>query len=128
MPHCFSISDRRRSSSYWLIRRTRSTGTVAAGGHALVGHAACLFAGCVLVRKRQAGRLSLDGYEFDTGPTVLTLPDLLADLVGAVGEELDDWVTLDKLDPAYRARFADRTWYRYRPRASEDDTAAIVPY
>ncbi len=27
-----------------------------------------------------------------------------------------------------RARFPDRTWYRYRPRASDDDTVAIVPY
>jgi phytoene desaturase len=55
----------------------------------------------------RAGKLSLEGYEFDTGPTVLTMPDLLADLVGSVGEELDDWLTLDKLDPAYRAHFPD---------------------
>jgi phytoene desaturase len=55
----------------------------------------------------RAGRLSLDGYEFDTGPTVLTLPDLLTDLLGTVGEDLDDWLTLDRLDPAYRAHFAD---------------------
>lgn len=55
----------------------------------------------------RAGRLRLNGYEFDTGPTVLTMPDLLADLAGSVGEELDDWLTLDRLDPAYRAHFAD---------------------
>jgi phytoene desaturase len=55
----------------------------------------------------RAGRLRLRGYEFDTGPTVLTMPDLLADLVGSVGEELDDWITLRRLDPAYRAHFAD---------------------
>jgi phytoene desaturase len=55
----------------------------------------------------RAGKLSLEGYEFDTGPTVLTMPDLLADLVGCVGEELDDWLTLTKLDPAYRAHFPD---------------------
>jgi phytoene desaturase len=55
----------------------------------------------------RAGRLAIDGYEFDTGPTVLTLPDLLADVLGTVGEELDDWLTLDRLDPAYRAHFAD---------------------
>jgi phytoene desaturase len=55
----------------------------------------------------RAGRLSLDGYEFDTGPTVLTMPDLLADLVGSVGENLDDWLPLNRLDPAYRAHFAD---------------------
>ena len=54
-----------------------------------------------------AGRLSLDGYEFDTGPTVLTMPDLLADLLGTVGEELDAWLELTRLDPAYRAHFPD---------------------
>jgi len=47
------------------------------------------------------------GYTFDTGPTVLTMPSLIADALGAVGEELDDWLDLRRLDPAYRARFAD---------------------
>jgi phytoene desaturase len=55
----------------------------------------------------RAGKLILEGYEFDTGPTVLTMPDLLADLLGSVGEELDDWLTLDRLDPAYRAHYPD---------------------
>jgi phytoene desaturase len=55
----------------------------------------------------RAGRLDVDGYGFDTGPTVLTMPDLLADLVGSVGENLDDWLPLSRLDPAYRAHFAD---------------------
>jgi phytoene desaturase len=55
----------------------------------------------------RAGRLSLDGFEFDTGPTVLTLPELLADLLGTVGEELDSWLRLTRLDPAYRAHFPD---------------------
>ncbi|MGC9669455.1 phytoene desaturase family protein [Planosporangium sp. 12N6] len=55
----------------------------------------------------RAGKLSLDGYSFDTGPTVLTMPDLLADLVGCVGEDLDDWLPLSRLDPAYRAHFPD---------------------
>ena len=46
-------------------------------------------------------------YQLDTGPTVLTMPDLLADCFAAVGESLSDWVTLRPLDPAYRAQFAD---------------------
>ncbi|TDB69767.1 phytoene desaturase [Micromonospora sp. KC723] len=48
-----------------------------------------------------------DGYEFDTGPTVLTMPDLIAEALGAVGEELDDWLDLIPLDPAYRAHYPD---------------------
>jgi phytoene desaturase len=65
----------------------------------------------VLERENQpggrAGRLTVDGYEFDTGPTVLTMPDLIAELLGTVGEELSDWLELTRLDPAYRAHFAD---------------------
>ncbi|WP_433081620.1 phytoene desaturase family protein [Dactylosporangium sp. CA-052675] len=55
----------------------------------------------------RAGRLVLDGYEFDTGPTVLTMPELLADLLGTVGEDLAAWLPMSKLDPAYRAHFPD---------------------
>ena len=55
----------------------------------------------------RAGRLSLDGYEFDTGPTVLTMPDLIAEPLAAVGEELTDWLELTPLDPAYRAFYPD---------------------
>src|SRR5690606_5344212 len=55
----------------------------------------------------RAGRMSVGGYEFDTGPTVLTAPDLLAGPLHAVGEELDDWLSLTRLDPAYRAYFPD---------------------
>jgi phytoene desaturase len=55
----------------------------------------------------RAGRLSIDGYQFDTGPTVLTMPSLVAEALGAVGEELADWLSLTRLDPAYRAHFPD---------------------
>ncbi|MDP9182731.1 MAG: phytoene desaturase family protein [Actinomycetota bacterium] len=55
----------------------------------------------------RAGLLDDAGYAFDTGPTVLTMPDLLADALGAVGEELSDWLDLRPLDPVYRAFFPD---------------------
>ncbi|HEV7204370.1 MAG TPA: phytoene desaturase family protein [Jatrophihabitans sp.] len=67
----------------------------------------------VTVVEREAGpggRCGLihdHGYRFDTGPTVLTMPDLLAQPFAALGEELTDWLTLHRLDPAYRARFTD---------------------
>jgi len=54
-----------------------------------------------------AGRLCVDGYEFDTGPTILTVPDLIAEPLAAVGEDLDDWLELTRLDPAYRAHYPD---------------------
>ncbi len=59
----------------------------------------------------RAGRLDLhtpDGtYHVDTGPTVLTMPGLVAQALAAVGEELTDRLELLPLDPAYRASFAD---------------------
>jgi phytoene desaturase len=57
----------------------------------------------------RAGRLELDGYRFDTGPTVLTMPDLLADAFRCVDEDIADWLDLRPVSPAYRARFADGT-------------------
>ncbi len=55
----------------------------------------------------RAGRLSVDGFEFDTGPTVLTMPELIAEPMAAVGENLSDWLELSPLDPAYRAFYPD---------------------
>ncbi len=55
----------------------------------------------------RAGRLDLDGYQFDTGPTVLTMPELIEDALACVGESLSDRLDLIRVDPGYRARFAD---------------------
>ncbi|GAB2630837.1 phytoene desaturase family protein [Nocardia goodfellowii] len=53
------------------------------------------------------GRLDLNGYRIDTGPTVLTMPELLDELFDAVGERTRDRLDLDPVDPAYRAHYAD---------------------
>lgn len=55
----------------------------------------------------RAGLLEQGGYRIDTGPTVLTMPDIAAEAFAAVGEELGDRLDLVPLHPAYRARFAD---------------------
>jgi phytoene desaturase len=59
----------------------------------------------------RAGRLDVevaDGtYRFDTGPTVLTMPDLIADAFDCLGEEMSDWLTLEPVDPLYRSFFPD---------------------
>jgi phytoene desaturase len=55
----------------------------------------------------RAGLISDGGYSFDTGPTVLTMPDLIADAFASVDEEMSDWLTLDPVQPLYRAQFAD---------------------
>ena len=55
----------------------------------------------------RAGRVDLDGYQVDTGPTVMTMPDLADEAFAAVGESLHSRVELVALHPAYRASFAD---------------------
>lgn len=55
----------------------------------------------------RAGLLTRGGYRVDTGPTVLTMPDLADEAFAAVGENLRDSVDLIPLHPAYRALFAD---------------------
>ncbi|CAN5254998.1 phytoene desaturase family protein [soil metagenome] len=55
----------------------------------------------------RAGRLSIGGYEFDTGPTVLTMPDLIADALDCVGERMTDWLDLRPVTPLYRGFFPD---------------------
>src|SRR6476469_7480520 len=37
------------------------------------------------------------------------MPELVQQPLAAVGEDLADWLTLHRLDPAYRARFSDGT-------------------
>ncbi|MEV8420241.1 phytoene desaturase [Streptomyces niveus] len=55
----------------------------------------------------RAGRVEHGGYRIDTGPTVLTMPDLVDEAFAAVGDTLADRLDLVPLHPAYRARFAD---------------------
>jgi phytoene desaturase len=55
----------------------------------------------------RVGRLDVDGYRLDTGPTVLTMPDLIDEAFAAVGESTADRMLLEPVEPAYRAMFAD---------------------
>ncbi|MCU1688309.1 MAG: crtI, partial [Jatrophihabitantaceae bacterium] len=62
----------------------------------------------------RAGQAQQDGFTFDTGPTVLTMPQLIADALACVGEEIGDWLDLIPVEPAYRATFADGSTIRVR--------------
>lgn len=46
-------------------------------------------------------------FHLDNGPTVLTMPDLIEDCFASLGESMSDWLTLDPVDPLYKAQFAD---------------------
>lgn len=53
------------------------------------------------------GTIRGDGFTFDSGPTVLTMPHLIDRALGRVGRRLEDMVSLKRLDPAYRAVYHD---------------------
>lgn len=55
----------------------------------------------------RAGLKVLDGYRIDTGPTVLTMPELLDEALHAVGSSVRERLDLIPLHPAYQATFAD---------------------
>ena len=62
----------------------------------------------------RAGRKESAGFSFDTGPSVLTMPHLIADALAAADVRMSDVLPLRRLDPAYRAVFADRSALRVR--------------
>jgi|DewCreStandDraft_2_1066082.scaffolds.fasta_scaffold00290_13 phytoene desaturase len=69
------------------------------------------------------------GYTFDTGPTIITAPQLLRALWAAVGSNLDDAVELVPLRPFYEICFADGVRFSYwgEPEAMEAEIARLCP-
>ena len=55
----------------------------------------------------KAGVVELDGVAVDTGPSVLTLPEVFAGLFARAGVRFEDVVGLRRLDPGFGYRFPD---------------------
>ena len=59
----------------------------------------------------RAGQLRLDGeggtFRIDTGPTVLTMPQLIEQCFDALGESMAEWLTLHPVAPLYRSYYPD---------------------
>ena len=55
----------------------------------------------------RVGRADVSGYHIDTGPTVLTMPDIIDETFAAVGDLTAERLDLMPVEPAYRASFAD---------------------
>ena len=54
-----------------------------------------------------------DGFTFDAGPTIITAPFMLEELWNLAGRRMADDVDLRPMDPFYRIRFDDGTWFDY---------------
>jgi len=48
-----------------------------------------------------------DGYRFDMGPTILTLPSVLKRIFNEAGKKIEDYMDLVPLDPQWRCFFED---------------------
>ncbi|WP_040158546.1 phytoene desaturase family protein [Nigerium massiliense] len=74
----------------------------------------------VVVLEREAGpggrglRVEQDGFTFDLGPTVMTMPELLDEPLRAAGSSQQEAVPMRRLDPGYRGLFADGSELRVR--------------
>ena len=69
------------------------------------------------------------GHVFDAGPTIITAPFLLEELWALCGKKLSDDITLKYMDPFYRIRFDDGTWFDYSgdPEAMRREVARFSP-
>ena len=55
----------------------------------------------------KAAERRADGYRFDLGPTILTLPSVLRRIFREAGRELEDYLDLRRLDPQWRCFYTD---------------------
>jgi phytoene desaturase len=71
------------------------------------------------------GTLRRDGFTFDTGPSLLTLPAVYRDLFAATGAPLDEVVDIVPVDPVCHYRFPDGTELDL-PHAESEVPAALT--
>jgi diapolycopene oxygenase len=57
----------------------------------------------------KAAVLEQDGFRFDMGPTILTVPSVLKRIFSEAGKEMSDYLDLIPLDPQWRCFFSDQT-------------------
>ncbi len=78
-----------------------------------LGHSVTVFEQASMV----GGKLGLferEGFRFDTGPSLLTLPDVLVDTLIASGlraDQVNELLDLQRIEPIARYRFGDGTWW-----------------
>ena len=70
-----------------------------------------------------------DGFTFDGGPTIITVPFLFEELWGLCGRKLSDDIDLCLMDPFYRVRFDDGTHFDYSgdPERMRAEVARVSP-
>jgi diapolycopene oxygenase len=100
-----------------MIQSNPHTKRVVVVGGGLAGlSAACTLAArgheVTLLEKNEwvggkAAELRQDGFRFDMGPTILTLPSVLRRVFSEAGKRMEDYVPMVPLDPQWRCFFDD---------------------
>src|SRR4030067_552695 len=55
----------------------------------------------------RCGRLLFDGHRFDTGSTLFFVPEVFSEPYTALGQRMEEHLSLHRVDPTYRIRFSD---------------------
>ncbi len=99
-------------------------GLAAAARLAHAGHEVTVYEQAV-THGGKLGTRHRDGFTFDTGPSLLTLPHVYRDLFATTGRPLDEVVDIVPVDPACHYRFPDGSTLDM-PHAEHDVDAALA--
>src|ERR1700750_1789262 len=65
----------------------------------------------ILEKNAQVGgklnQLRTEGFSFDLGPSIFTLPEIFRPIFEGDGKRLEDYITLQRVDPQWRNFFED---------------------
>ena len=77
----------------------------------------------------RAYRYEIDGYSFDAGPTVITVPDTIEELFQICGKDMNDYVTLMPVEPYYRLYWEDGKQFDYSQHSEKlrEQIKALAP-
>jgi phytoene desaturase len=102
-------------------------GLAAAARLATQGHAVTVLEAAPVVGGK-AGVHAAEGFRFDTGPTLLTMPQVFSELFADTGDDLDTVVDLSRINPAVHYRFADGAEVRVTDDARETAAAMTMAF
>ena len=58
-------------------------------------------------------RISMGGYQFDLGPSIVMMPELYREVFELTGRDPDDYIPMQKLDPMYSTYFGANAEEKY---------------
>lgn len=82
--------------------------------------------------ERSGGRMNMieeEGFHIDMGPTLLMMPEVIHSIFEACGRKTEDYLELERIDPAYRIRFADGSTLSMQSsvEAMQEEVARLSP-